>query len=175
MWTLPDAQLGSVVTPLSHPQILPQAMTVCQWLLRMWWEWELQDHVQHKPSVSWICHAFCELALPSGLFVQLALILRICVATSAIQECIYSQSLWRIIGMTIMCHVTSFHATPINSLAVSKFHRLHHYVLFHLAQLSMGIVDISFQSAGTGKYDTPTRHLKFHFAPLEVSYELFPQ
>ena len=82
---MPGAQLRGVATLLSHPQILPQAMKVCQWLLRMWWEWDQQDHVQHKPSVSWICHAFCELALPSGLFVQLALILRICVATSAIQ------------------------------------------------------------------------------------------
>jgi len=52
MWTLLGAQLGGVATPLSHPQILPQAMTMCQWLLRMWWEWELQGHVQHKPSVS---------------------------------------------------------------------------------------------------------------------------
>jgi len=38
----------------------------------------------------------------------------------------------------------------------------------------VGIVDIAFQSAGTGKYATPTRHLNFHFAPLAVSYELFP-
>ena len=30
MWTLPGAQLGGVTTPLSHPQILPQAMTLCQ-------------------------------------------------------------------------------------------------------------------------------------------------
>ena len=35
MWTLPGAQQGGAVTPLSHPQILPQAMTVCQWMLRM--------------------------------------------------------------------------------------------------------------------------------------------
>ena len=54
MWTLPGAQLGGVTTPLSHPQILPQAMTVCQWLLRMWWEWELQEDVQHNSSVSWV-------------------------------------------------------------------------------------------------------------------------
>ena len=53
MWALPGAQLGGVVTPLSHPQLLPQVMTVCQWLLRIWWEWELQEHVQHKASVSW--------------------------------------------------------------------------------------------------------------------------
>ena len=37
---------------LCHFQAFPQAMTVCQWLLRMWLEWELQEHVQHKPSVS---------------------------------------------------------------------------------------------------------------------------
>ena len=41
--------------------------------------------------------------------------------------------------------------------------------------LSVGIVDISLQSAGTGKYATPTMHLNFHFAPLAVSYERFPQ
>ena len=35
MWTLPGAQLGGAVTPFSHPQILPQALTVCQWLQRM--------------------------------------------------------------------------------------------------------------------------------------------
>ena len=54
MCPLLGAPLGDVVIPLSHPQILPQAMTVCQWLLRMWWEWDLQKHVQHNPSVSWI-------------------------------------------------------------------------------------------------------------------------
>ena len=37
----------------------------------------------------------------------------------------------------------------------------------------MGVVDISFQSAGTGKYATPTMHINFHFAPLAVSYN-FP-
>ena len=41
--------------------------------------------------------------------------------------------------------------------------------------LSVGIVDISFQSTGTGKYATPTMHLDFHFGPLAVSYKLFPQ
>ena len=41
--------------------------------------------------------------------------------------------------------------------------------------LSVGIVDISFQSAETGKHATPTRHLNFHFEPLAVSYELFPR
>ena len=40
--------------------------------------------------------------------------------------------------------------------------------------LSMGIVNISFQSIETGKYAIPTRQLNFHFAPLAVSYELFP-
>ena len=39
----------------------------------------------------------------------------------------------------------------------------------------MGIVDIAFQSAGTGKSATPTGHLDIHFAPFAVSYELFPQ
>ena len=48
-----SAQLGGAATPLSHPQIHPQAMTVCQWPLRIWREWELQGHVQHKPSVSY--------------------------------------------------------------------------------------------------------------------------
>ena len=52
MLILPGAQLGSVVTHLNHPQILPQAMTMCLLLLRMQWEWELQEHVQHNPSVS---------------------------------------------------------------------------------------------------------------------------
>ena len=51
-WTLLSALVGGVATPLNHPQILPQVMTVCQWLLRMRWEWELLEHVQHKPSVS---------------------------------------------------------------------------------------------------------------------------
>ena len=37
--------------------------------------------------------------------------------------------------------------------------------------LSTGIVDVAFQSAETGKYATPTGHLKFHFVPLAVSYE----
>ena len=41
--------------------------------------------------------------------------------------------------------------------------------------LSVGIVDVAFQNAGTGQYATPTRHLKFQFAPLAVSYELFPR
>ena len=41
--------------------------------------------------------------------------------------------------------------------------------------LSVGIVDIFFQSAGTGKCATPTRHLSIHFEPFAVSYELFPR
>ena len=53
IWALSGAQLGGVATPLSHPRILPQAMTMCQWLLRMLWDWELQQHVQHKLSVSY--------------------------------------------------------------------------------------------------------------------------
>ena len=40
--------------------------------------------------------------------------------------------------------------------------------------ISVGIGDISFQSAETGKYATPTGYLNFHFTPLVVSYELFP-
>ena len=32
--------------------VYPQAMIVCQWLLRMSWEWDPQEHVQHKASVS---------------------------------------------------------------------------------------------------------------------------
>ena len=40
--------------------------------------------------------------------------------------------------------------------------------------LSVGVVNVAFQSAGTGKYAMPTRHLKFHFVPSAVSYELFP-
>ena len=50
---------------------------------------------------------------------------------------------------------------------------LDHYVLFQLAQLlSVGIVDVVFRSAGTGKYARPTRHFKFHFILLTVSYEI---
>ena len=41
--------------------------------------------------------------------------------------------------------------------------------------LFLGIVNISFQSVGTGKYATPTRHLNFHFTLLAVSYELYPR
>ena len=33
-------------------------------------------------------------------------------------------------------------------------------------------MDISFQSAGTGKYAIPTRHLNFHFAPLVVTFPM---
>ena len=36
-------------------------------------------------------------------------------------------------------------------------------------------VNTAFQSAETGKYATPTGKLNFHFAPLAVSYEIFPQ
>ena len=34
MWTLQVAQLGGLATHLNHPQILPQAMIMFQWLLR---------------------------------------------------------------------------------------------------------------------------------------------
>ena len=40
--------------------------------------------------------------------------------------------------------------------------------------LSLGIVNISFQSDGTGKYATPTRNLNFPFALLAVSYQIYP-
>ena len=53
MWALLSALLGGVATPLNHPQILPQAMIVCQWLLRMWWEREMQAVLQDNPFVSW--------------------------------------------------------------------------------------------------------------------------
>jgi len=49
---------------LSHPQILPQVMTVCQWLLRMWWEWDLQQHALNKPSVSYVTILYVVLSLP---------------------------------------------------------------------------------------------------------------
>ena len=56
-----------------------------------------------------------------------------------------------------------------------NFTILHHYILFNWPNiLSVGIVDVAFQSAETGKYATPTRHLKFHFVSLAVSYDLFP-
>ena len=54
---------------------------------------------------------------------------------------------------------------------------LHQDILFPLAQLfirGVGIVNTTFQSAGTGKYTTFTEHLNFHFAPFTVSYKLFP-
>ena len=58
LWTLLHAQLEGVITHLSHPQILPQAMIVCQWLLRIWWEWDLQEIVQHNPSVSQMMNGY---------------------------------------------------------------------------------------------------------------------
>ena len=95
----------------------------------------------------------------------------------------------------LMFTVRSFQATPINSLAVpSPSLGVYQYntldmrtfceqnfmitITFYfnwLNFLSVGIVDICFQSVGTGKYATPTRHLNFHFAPLAVSYKLFPR
>ena len=88
--------------------------------------------------------------------------------------------------------VMSFLATPINSLTVPSpslrvyqcnkqvfawaiFYDCFYTIMFYFIWpnfLSVGIPDISFQSAGTGKYATPTRHLNFHFAPLVVSYTL---
>ena len=38
----------------------------------------------------------------------------------------------------------------------------------------MGIVDISFQRAATGKCATPTTYLIRHFDYLAATYELFP-
>ena len=54
LWTLLCAKLGHVITPLSHPRTLPQAMTGCQLLLRMWWEEEMQEILQHNQLVSWV-------------------------------------------------------------------------------------------------------------------------
>ena len=85
----------------------------------------------------------------------------------------------------------SFYATPINSSAVpshsldkldmknflqAKFHDCFYTITFYFIwfNYSVGIVDISVQSAGIGKYATPTRHLNFQFTLLAVSYELFP-
>ena len=56
----------------------------------------------------------------------------------------------------------------------AKFYHCFCTITLYFNFLSVGIVNISFQSAETGKYATPTRHLNFHFAPLAVSYELFP-
>ena len=55
-----------------------------------------------------------------------------------------------------------------------KFHDCFYTITLYFTFLSMGIVDISFQSTGTGKYVTPNRQLNFHFPPLAVSYECFP-
>ena len=91
--------------------------------------------------------------------------------------------------------VTSFQAMPTNSLALpspslggyqynkldmktfckQNFFRTNTFCFIWLNVLFVGIVDISFQSAGTGKCATPTRYLSIHFEPLAVSYELFPQ
>ena len=87
--------------------------------------------------------------------------------------------------------VTSFPDTPTNKLAAPSpslkvYHcnkrdmqNLHEQnycfctktFYFHWPNfLSVGIVNTTFQSAGTGKYTTPTGHLNFHFAPFVVSY-----
>ena len=60
----------------------------------------------------------------------------------------------------------------------AKFHDCFYIIIFYFIWFnlfSVGIVDIAIQSAGIGKYTTPTRHFNFHFAPLAVSYELFPR
>ena len=41
--------------------------------------------------------------------------------------------------------------------------------------LSMGMVNTTLQSTGTGKYVTTTGHLNFHFPPYMVSYKLLPR
>jgi len=91
--------------------------------------------------------------------------------------------------------VTPFPATPTNNLAVlspslgvchcnkrefarEKFHACFCTNTFYFNWpkfLSVGIVDIAFQSAGTDKSATPTGYLDFHFAPFAVSYELSPR
>ena len=55
VWTLLHAELRGVATPIVFWMLTayPQAMTVCQWLLWMWWDLELQEHVQHKLLVSY--------------------------------------------------------------------------------------------------------------------------
>ena len=92
-----------------------------------------------------------------------------------------------------MFTVTSFQAMPTNSLALPSpslgvyqcnkldmrtfweqtFYTNAFYFIWSNF-LSVGIVDILLQSAGTGKYATSTRHLKLYFTPLAVSYQLFP-
>ena len=98
----------------------------------------------------------------------------------------------------LLLTVTPFPATPTNNLAVpspslgvchcnktwyaefarAKFHDCFCTNTFYFNWpnfLSVGIVDIAFQSAGTGKSATPTGHLDFHLAPFTVSYEFFPR
>ena len=55
VWTLLHAELRGVATPTTFWTLTayPQAMTVCQWLLWMWWEWDLLEHAQHKLLVSY--------------------------------------------------------------------------------------------------------------------------
>ena len=99
------------------------------------------------------------------------------------------------VAPTLLFTVTSFSVMPINSLAIprpslsvyqcTKCDTRNSYkqnftivsVPLHSVWsgptfLSVGIVNISFQSTGTGKYAKPTEHLNFHFKPLVVSYKL---
>ena len=43
----PDVKMEDVAMHLSLPRMVAplQATTMSQWLLRMWWEWELQEGV----------------------------------------------------------------------------------------------------------------------------------
>ena len=97
------------------------------------------------------------------------------------------------VAPTLLFTVTSFPVMPPNSLAVpspslsvyqctnwygkfvqAKFHDCFCTATFCFIWtnfLYLGIVDISVQSAGTGKYATPTNHLNFHFKPLAVAYD----
>ena len=91
----------------------------------------------------------------------------------------------------LMFTATSFLAMLSNSLAIPsplsvqhfdeeylqvKFNDCFYIITFYfnlLNFLCMGIVNTSFQSAGTGKYATPNGHLNFHFPPSVVSYKVF--
>ena len=67
----------------------------------------------------------------------------------------------------LLSTVTTLPALPTDSLAVPR-------PSLPLGAVKHEMVDISFQSTGTGKYAMPTGHLNFNFAPLAVSYKLFP-
>ena len=59
-----------------------------------------------------------------------------------------------------------------------KFYDYFSTIMFYLIWpnfLSVGIVKICFQSAKTDKYTTPPGHSSFQFAPLTLTYKLFPR